>query len=77
MLAYVQWRFWLTRPPAGQLAGEFLIGYGIVRILGETFREPDAALLFGMSRGQFYSVFMILAGIVTIWIVRGRSKRSA
>jgi len=75
MLAYVQWRFWCTRPPAGQLGGEFLIGYGIVRIFGELFREPDAALLLGLSRGQFYSVFIILAGAVTIWIVR--RKRSA
>jgi phosphatidylglycerol:prolipoprotein diacylglycerol transferase len=75
MLAYVQWRFWRTRPPAGQLGGEFLIGYGIVRIFGELFREPDAALLLGLSRGQFYSVFMILAGAATIWIVRRRLKK--
>ena len=75
ILAYVQWRFWRTRPPAGQLGGEFLIGYGIVRIFGELFREPDAALLLGLSRGQFYSVFMILAGAATIWIVRRRLKK--
>ncbi|MGZ0654738.1 prolipoprotein diacylglyceryl transferase [Coraliomargarita sp. W4R72] len=74
MLAYVQWRFWCTRTPAGQLGGEFLIGYGIVRIFGELFREPDAALLLGLSRGQFYSVFMILAGALTIWIARRRKK---
>jgi phosphatidylglycerol:prolipoprotein diacylglycerol transferase len=74
MLAYVQWRFWCTRPSAGQLSGEFLIGYGIVRILGEMFREPDADLIFGLSRGQFYSIFMILAGALTIWIVRRRRK---
>ena len=76
MLAYVQWRFWCTRPSAGQLSGEFLIGYGIVRILGEMFREPDADLIFGLSRGQFYSIFMILAGALTIWIVRRRRKYS-
>lgn len=72
MLAYVQWRFWRTRPPAGQLGGEFLIGYGIARIFGELFRQPDAPLLLGLSRGQFYSLFMILAGALTIWIVRKR-----
>ena len=74
MLAYVQWRFWRTRPSAGQLSGEFLIGYGIVRILGEMFREPDADLIFELSRGQFYSIFMILAGALTIWIVMRRRK---
>ncbi|MFT5837327.1 MAG: phosphatidylglycerol:prolipoprotein diacylglycerol transferase [Candidatus Azotimanducaceae bacterium] len=74
MLAYVQWRFWRTRPTAGQLGGEFLIGYGIVRIFGEMFRQPDAPLLLGLSRGQFYSIFMILAGAITIWIVRQRKQ---
>ncbi len=74
MLAYVQWRFWCTRPPAGQLAGEFLIGYAIVRVFGEMFREPDASLLLGLSRGQFYSIFLILAGAATIWIARQRKQ---
>ena len=74
MLAFVQWRFWWTKPTAGQLGGEFLIGYGIVRIFGEMFREPDADLMLGLSRGQFYSVFMILAGMITIWVVRRRQK---
>jgi phosphatidylglycerol---prolipoprotein diacylglyceryl transferase len=70
LFAYVQWRFWRARPPAGQLGGEFLIGYGIVRIFGEFFRQPDATLILGLSRGQFYSIFMIIAGIVIIVIAR-------
>ena len=76
MLAYVQWRFWRTRPSAGQLGSEFLIGYGIMRILGEVFREPDADLILGLSRGQFYSIFMILAGAITILIVKRQEKYS-
>lgn len=76
LFAYVQWRFWRTHPPAGQLGGELLIGYGIVRIFGELFREPDAALMMGLSRGQFYSIFMILAGAVIIRIAR-RTSRAA
>jgi phosphatidylglycerol:prolipoprotein diacylglycerol transferase len=63
-----QWRFWRTRPPAGQLSGEFLIAYAIVRIFGELFREPDASLILGISRGQFYSIFMLLAGATIIYI---------
>jgi phosphatidylglycerol:prolipoprotein diacylglycerol transferase len=76
LFAYAQWRFWRTKPPAGQLGGEFLIGYGIVRILGEFFREPDAALIMGLSRGQFYSIFMIIAGAAIIRIAR-RKRGSA
>lgn len=67
---YVQWRYWRTRPPMGQLSGEFLIGYGIVRIIGECFRQPDADLILGLSRGQFYSTFMVIVGIAIIAIAR-------
>ena len=72
LFAYAQWRFWRTNPPAGQMGGEFLIGYGIVRIFGELFREPDAALIMGLSRGQFYSIFMMIAGAAIIRIARRR-----
>lgn len=77
MLLYVQWRFWRSKPPAGQLGGEFLVGYGIVRIFGEMFREPDAALLFGLSRGQFYSIFLILAGAIVIGISRKSQRKQS
>jgi phosphatidylglycerol:prolipoprotein diacylglycerol transferase len=76
LFAYAQWRYWRTKPPAGQLGGEFLIGYGIVRICGELFREPDAALILGLSRGQFYSIFMILAGATIIRIARFKHHHS-
>jgi len=75
LFAYLQWRFWRSRPPIGQLGGEFLVAYGIVRIFGELFREPDASLIFGLSRGQFYSVFLILAGTAIIRFARKTSHR--
>jgi phosphatidylglycerol:prolipoprotein diacylglycerol transferase len=65
LLAFMQWRVWksdvLSQRP-GRLAGEFLIGYAFLRIIGEKFREPDATLILGMSRGTFYSLFMIALG---------------
>lgn len=67
---YLQWRYWKTKPSTGQLSGEFLIFYGVMRIVGELFREPDAELILGLSRGQFYSTFMILAGAAIITAVR-------
>ena len=52
---------------------EFLMGYSIARILGEWFREPDASLIMGMSRGSFYSVFLFFIGLgLLIWIRYGR-----
>ena len=76
LLAYLQWRFWCKRPPIGQLGGEFLLGYGLVRIIGEMFREPDASLILGLSRGQFYSIFMMLTGFVVIYLARKRQAPS-
>ena len=68
---YIQWRFWKTdiiSKKPGSLTGEFLIIYSIGRIFNEFFREPDASLIYGMSRGQFYSLFLILGGFFMIFI---------
>ena len=84
-LIYMQWRFWKVRgrgPAAdtapdlsarpGHLMGEFLILYSIGRFCGELFREPDAALILGINRGSFYSLFLLAAGFGLIaWIRRG------
>ena len=73
LLLYTQVRFWTGkrhRTPPGQLCGEFLLLYAIVRIIGEQFREPDAGLILGLSRGVFYSLFLALAGIVFIIVAR-------
>lgn len=57
----------------GLLTGIFLVGYGIARIIGECFREPDAFLgflSFGTTMGQILSVPMVLVGL---WLmVRAR-----
>ena len=79
MLGYMQWRFWrsdVVRSQPGRLSGEFLIGYGIVRIVGEVFREPDqdVSLILGLSRGSFYSIFMIVAG--GMWVALSRRSRN-
>lgn len=70
LLAWCQWRIrrGALRTP-GTVVSEFLILYGIVRIGAEFFREPDLgiSLIFGMSRGQFYSIFLIAAGMVLKW----------
>lgn len=73
LFAFAQWRFWKTdvvRREPGRLAGEFLIGYALVRMFCELFREPDAALILGLSRGTFYSLFLIVAGLFVIAFTR-------
>jgi phosphatidylglycerol---prolipoprotein diacylglyceryl transferase len=78
LLALMQWRFWRTYAAArqpGRIAGEFLIAYAVVRMLGELFREPDTgiSLILGLSRGTFYSFFLIIVGAVIIWRAPHRS----
>lgn len=68
LFVLMQWRFWKTnvvRIHPGRLSGEFLLAYAFVRIIGEVYREPDVgvSLIFGMSRGTFYSIFVAIAGI--------------
>ena len=60
------------RAHAGMLTGIFLTGYGLARITGEFFREPDSFLGFlwlGATMGQLLSIPMVLAGI---WLILRR-----
>ena len=59
----------------GWLTGAFLVGYGIARITGEFFREPDAFLgflPFGTTMGQLLCIPMLIAGLVLIARARER-----
>lgn len=63
---------WLLRTrvrlPNGVLTGIFFLVYALLRILGECFREPDAPTTWGLTRGQFLSLFMIVIGLVfLVW----------
>jgi phosphatidylglycerol:prolipoprotein diacylglycerol transferase len=53
----------------GWLTGAFLIGYGLARITGEFFRQPDVYLGYligGATMGQLLSIPMIIAGA---WLI--------
>lgn len=53
------------RARPGFIAGAFLAGYSIARIIGELFRQPDAHLGFlfaGATMGQLLSLPMLAAG---------------
>ncbi len=72
---------WLVRTrfpkaPDGLLTGLFFSLYAVFRIIGEQFREPDAAMVGVLTKGQFFSVFMLLfaAGFfLHAWRKRGLS----
>jgi phosphatidylglycerol:prolipoprotein diacylglycerol transferase len=62
------------RERSGWLTGAFLVGYGIARITGECFREPDIflgfllrnLLPFGVTMGQLLCIPMLIAGA---WLI--------
>lgn len=72
LFAFAFWR--MTHTPVarrpGRLTGEFLLLYALARIFGEQFREPDAALILGLSRGVFYSIFLGTTGLVLLLVSR-------
>ena len=60
----------------GLILGSFIAIYGIARIIGEFFREPDPQLGFlwgGLTMGMLLSVPMIIAGAIII-VVAWRRK---
>jgi len=77
LLAYIQWRLWCTPVVAqrpGRLAGEFLLGYAIVRVFCEQFREHDAGIapVLGLNRGAWLSLGLAVAGV---WLIATAARR--
>ena len=70
VLALLIWKGNKLKAP-GFIAGAFVAGYGLSRILVEFFREPDAQLgyLVGgwMTMGMVLSVPMVLLGVWAMW----------
>jgi phosphatidylglycerol:prolipoprotein diacylglycerol transferase len=60
------------RQPNGVLTGLFFVSYAIFRIVVENFREPDASLIAGFTRGQFFSFFLIAIGIGFVIVAKLR-----
>lgn len=58
ILWWVRTRF--PKAPDGLLTALFFFLYASFRIFGEQFREPDAAMVGIMTKGQFFSLFMFL-----------------
>ena len=73
LLFVVMWLYARKQRGEGQVAGLFLIGYGVLRFAAEYFREPDdflGLLSLGLSMGQWLCVPMVIAGLLLWW--RGR-----
>lgn len=76
LLYFLRVRF--PKLPHGTLTGLFFILYALVRIGLECVREPDSgsSSIMGLTKGQFFSTFMIGIGIVFLCfaLLNRRSK---
>jgi phosphatidylglycerol:prolipoprotein diacylglycerol transferase len=63
----------------GVLTGLFFVLYAIFRIVVEQYREPDAAWVVEgvLTKGQFYSIFMIGIGAGFLIYAKCRGKQAA
>jgi len=81
LFAVLLWlRLRCPRLPHGILTGLFFVLYAIVRIALEYVREPDsgAESIMGMTRGQFFSTFMIVIGLAFLlygWLSPGAKEK--
>jgi phosphatidylglycerol---prolipoprotein diacylglyceryl transferase len=68
-------RVCFKKAPHGLLTGLFFAFYAMFRIIGEQFREPDAAMVGFLTKGQFFSLFMfIFAAFFLSYAWRGRGN---
>ena len=73
ILYLVRVRF--PKAPDGLLTGLFFALYAVFRIFGEHFREPDAAMVGALTKGQFFSFFMFaFAAVFFVHAWRGRKR---
>lgn len=67
LLFFILWSIRKIKFPSGYLTAFYLIGYGIARFISEFFREPDKEWFFlSLTLGQWFSLIIILAGIIIL-----------
>lgn len=76
VLTAVLWWIWRRPRKPGVIGCWFLITYGVLRVITEFWRLPDAHLavprVLGLSRGQWLSVAMVAVGAVSLVVVQRR-----
>ncbi len=80
VVGMVVWLVWMKPRRPGVIAGVFLLTYGVMRIVTEFSRLPDAQFahqrLAGLSRGQWLSVGMLVAGVGVLYAAK-KMRRAA
>ncbi len=81
LLFVILWIMRVRFPKLGHgiLTGLFFIIYAVGRMTAELFREPDSSMIGFLTKGQFYSTFMIALGVAfLIWgLTKGKRNTTA
>ncbi len=78
VLFLILWSLRKKGYPRGYLLSFYIIGYGIARFLVEFVRQPDPQIGFifkYFTMGQILSIFMILGGIILLYISKTLDKK--
>jgi len=79
ILGAILWIAWARTRVVGVAGGLFVLVYGALRVATEHWRLPDDHLAapepLGLSRGQWYSLAMIVAGAILLWRALRRNER--
>ncbi|MBX3359366.1 MAG: prolipoprotein diacylglyceryl transferase [Phycisphaeraceae bacterium] len=73
VLGAVVWMVWYKPRKPGVVAGVWLAAYGVLRVVTEIWRLPDPQFVgadarpYGLSRGQWLSVVMVVGGLGLLW----------
>ncbi len=81
VLTAVLWFVWRIPRRPGVVGCWFLITYGVLRVIAEFFRLPDAQFgdagrMLGFSRGQWLSLLMVVGGVGTLLWIRSLKEKA-
>ncbi len=78
LVGLVVWLVGMKRRRPGVIGAWFLITYAVGRVMMDFVRLPDPGIsqFGGLTRGQVYSLVMLIAGLVVlVWASRSRAER--
>lgn len=80
VLTIIVWWVGMKPRAAGVVMGTFFISYGVLRVIAEFFRLPDAQFAvgrpLGLSRGQWLSAIMVVVGFAVLMLARRSTART-
>jgi phosphatidylglycerol---prolipoprotein diacylglyceryl transferase len=75
VIAWLAYGWLRQQKPTGTVGGLFLIWYGMGRFLLEEWREPEWKMVLGLSPGQWWSIGLVLVGMMILGVIWRRIEK--